>query len=57
MGPELHYELIKSRSAELREEAARQRLARRALAAKKKDERSGGARRRSRADFGKLSTS
>ncbi|WP_433499389.1 hypothetical protein ACQP1K_03300 [Sphaerimonospora sp. CA-214678] len=57
MGPELHYELMKSLSAERREEAARQRLIRRVRAAKKEDKRSDGARRRTRADSGELSPS
>ncbi|MFC0864086.1 hypothetical protein ACFHYQ_17455 [Sphaerimonospora cavernae] len=57
MGPELHYQMIMSRTAELRAEAARQRLAREARAARKGDEPSGGERHRSRAVFGKLRTS
>ncbi|GIH68989.1 hypothetical protein [Sphaerimonospora thailandensis] len=57
MGPELHYQMIMSRTAELRQEAARQRLAREARAARKGGEPSGGERHRSRAVFGKLRTS
>ncbi|MBX6383236.1 MAG: hypothetical protein IRZ07_09740 [Microbispora sp.] len=55
MGPELHYQVIVSRAAELREEAANHRRARQAQAAQKTKQRSG--QRRLRAAFGKLRTS
>ncbi|GAA4561413.1 hypothetical protein [Planotetraspora kaengkrachanensis] len=45
MGPELHYQLIINRVADLQEEAADHRRARQAKAAKKAHE-SGGTRRR-----------
>ncbi|MDP9863325.1 MULTISPECIES: hypothetical protein [Streptosporangium] len=45
MGPELHYQMIINRTAELREEAANHRRARQLLSAKKS--RSEGERRRS----------
>ncbi|MEU7881073.1 hypothetical protein [Microbispora bryophytorum] len=55
MGPELHYQLMISRAAELQEEAADHRRARQAQAGRKAQQRSG--QRRLRAAFGKLRTS
>lgn len=55
MGPELHYQLIINRAAELQQEAAGHRRAREAQASMKAQQRSGG--RRLRAAFGKLRTS
>lgn len=56
MDPDLHYQVMVSRSAELREEAARHSLVRKAKAAKKAGERSGG-KRDPRAASGGLRTS
>ncbi|WP_182898318.1 hypothetical protein [Microbispora sp. H10830] len=55
MGPELQYQVMISRAAELQEEAADHRLARQAQAGRKAQQRSG--QRRLRAAFGKLRTS
>ncbi|MEN3534791.1 hypothetical protein AAH991_06735 [Microbispora sp. ZYX-F-249] len=55
MGPELHYQVMINRAAELQEEAAGHRRAREAQAALKSRQRSG--QRRLRAAFGKLRTS
>ncbi|GIH52201.1 hypothetical protein [Microbispora rosea] len=55
MGPELHYQVMINRAAELQEEAAAHRRARQAQAGRKAQERSG--QRRLRAAFGKLRTS
>ncbi len=52
MGPEMHYELMVSRAAELREEAAGYRRAREARA----DRRARDAGHRRRATFGKFRT-
>ncbi|GAA3142903.1 hypothetical protein GCM10010466_37340 [Planomonospora alba] len=51
MGPELHFQVMVNRNAELREEAAQHRLAREAEAVRKS--RSEGARRRGLRFFGK----
>ncbi|MEV0971334.1 hypothetical protein [Microtetraspora glauca] len=53
MGPELHYQLIISRAAELREEAANHRTVRAAIMALKERRRDG---HRTRASFGKSRT-
>ncbi|WP_214109593.1 hypothetical protein [Acrocarpospora catenulata] len=55
MGPELHYQLIINRVAELQREATSHRRAREAQAAKKAKQRSG--ERSARASFGKLRAS
>jgi hypothetical protein len=55
MLPEIHYQLIVSRVAELHQEASDHRLARQAAEAKKARER--GSQRRLRVGFGKLRTS
>ncbi|MFG1879929.1 hypothetical protein ACGFIV_34370 [Sphaerisporangium sp. NPDC049003] len=55
MGPEIHYQLIVNRVAELREEASDHRRARQATQGRKSPER--GSQRRLRAAFGKLRTS
>jgi hypothetical protein len=55
MGPELQYQMIINRVADLQGEAASHRLVREAKAAKKAREHSGDRRRRGA--FGKLSTS
>ncbi|GII80141.1 hypothetical protein Sru01_51230 [Sphaerisporangium rufum] len=55
MGPEIHYQLIANRVAELRAEAAEHRRVREALAGRAGKSR--GSERRSRAVFGKLRTS
>jgi hypothetical protein len=54
MGPELQYQMMISRVAELREEAADHRRAREARSSRKAHERSGN--RRLRAAFGKFRT-
>ncbi|GLW23458.1 MULTISPECIES: hypothetical protein [Microbispora] len=53
MGPELHYQIMINRAAELQEEAASHRRARQALASLKAQQRS----RRLRGTFGKLRSS
>ncbi|GAA1013429.1 hypothetical protein Aple_054220 [Acrocarpospora pleiomorpha] len=55
MGPELHYQLIINRVAELHEEASSHRRAREAQASRKAHQRS--ASRRHRAGLGKSRTS
>ncbi|MBO3746903.1 hypothetical protein J5X84_12560 [Streptosporangiaceae bacterium NEAU-GS5] len=52
MGPEIQYQMIISRVAELHEEASHERRARAAKAARKADERS--SHRRARGAFGKF---
>ncbi|GAA4213385.1 hypothetical protein AB0C10_03715 [Microbispora amethystogenes] len=53
MGPELHYQIMINRAAELQEEAASHRRARQALAGLKAQQRA----RRLRGTFGKLRNS
>ncbi|MEV7965699.1 hypothetical protein AB0O34_06920 [Sphaerisporangium sp. NPDC088356] len=55
MGPEIHYQLITNRVAELHDEASNHRLAREAVAGRKARELA--PQRRLRAAFGKLRTS
>ena len=55
MGPEMHYQLILNRVAELQEEASSHRKAREARAAKKSHEQESS--RRVRAGLGKFRTS
>ncbi|WP_169951536.1 hypothetical protein [Microbispora sp. H11081] len=55
MGPELHYQVMIDRAAELQQEAREHRLARQSQAGAKARQRSG--QRRLRAAFGKLRTS
>ncbi|ETK34163.1 hypothetical protein GCM10009530_07770 [Microbispora corallina] len=55
MGPELHYQFVINRAAELQQEAASHRRVREAQAARKAQQQSGN--RRLRAAFGKLRTS
>jgi hypothetical protein len=55
MAPEIHYQLVLNRVAELHEEASNHRRVREAIAGRKARE--GGSHRRLRAAFGKLRTS
>ncbi|MBP2706486.1 hypothetical protein JOL79_22005 [Microbispora sp. RL4-1S] len=55
MGPEIHYQFVVGRAAELQREAADQRRVREAASARKASQRSG--ERRQRGAFGKLRTS